>query len=87
MKKVTQQFFRSSFRESFGGIWVLSGKHTKSYGKSPSLIGKYKLFLWAIFNSKLFVYQWVYTTMIHVIKQQFITVTYYPRTMGCKSIL
>jgi hypothetical protein len=39
-----------------------SGKRLQfaNYGKSPSLIGKSQLFLWAMFNSKLFVYQRVY---------------------------
>jgi hypothetical protein len=29
------------------------GKHTKNYGKSPLLVGKYQLFLWAIYFREL----------------------------------
>ena len=36
---------------------VTSGKHTKNYGISPFYSWVYQLFIWAIFNSKLFVYQ------------------------------
>ena len=43
--------------------YIHSGKHTKSHGRSPSLIGK-STTKWAIFNSYVAVYQRVVTIQL-----------------------
>ena len=48
-----------------------SGKHTKSYGKSPSLSSVNQLFLWAIFNSYVTNYQRVHM-MFHDVFNDFV---------------
>jgi hypothetical protein len=50
----------SIFRRPGKMHYLPSGKHTKNYGTSPCYEWVNPLFLWAIFNSFLYVYQRVF---------------------------